>query len=428
MPVPTTNSNFAALVTHPALTPAVLGSGVESSDRLGDGGAAAQLVLRQRIAAVLAGAGVGFGCQQLRLDVLDGATTRLVTSGSWGLPAVGSKSRLLADARADVAAMSGSAVVLDDAESLAAWPVPVDGAAAICLPVASDTTIHGTLWLSFAESRSFADAELGLMEIVAGRLALELDRLAELPGPPAVASVPASAAHVVVKSTPTKPQLSLLPTQSPVLDELELAGWSLDRDRVASFYDWHPLADGRMLVVAASQAQGVLESPEFDGHWLQAARIALRVHASQCQDAGELLTIANDTLWTASPGGQGLSLAVALIDSGDATGSLALAGNATAVRWRAGGCTPVVAESSPVGWHQSSAYLPRECSLVVRERLLLTTLGSRVSRIDRLCRELVTQPAEAQRRMHARGALRVAIEAASDHGCDLRSAALVRRR
>ena len=95
----------------------------------------------------------------------------------WGLPSL----RFVepAGARgavADLEALTGHAVVLDDTRLLPHWNVPEDFAAAVCVPVASPGAILGTFWLFCHKVRDFTAAETQLLEILAGRLAAELER------------------------------------------------------------------------------------------------------------------------------------------------------------------------------------------------------------------------------------------------------------
>jgi len=71
----------------------------------------------------------------------------------------------------------GHTVVLNEGEYLADhWSVPENFALSVCVPVASSTTIHGTLWC-FADTPLELDSTaVHLLEIIAGRIAVELER------------------------------------------------------------------------------------------------------------------------------------------------------------------------------------------------------------------------------------------------------------
>jgi transcriptional regulator with GAF, ATPase, and Fis domain len=130
-----------------------------------------------RLAKVLAGATLGLGCNASALYELDDATTELSMRSMVGLSAV----RLMDDPRplrgaiADLEAMCGAAVVLEDDTMNAYWRVPEPCGAAVCVPVATASMVLGTLWFFCDAPREFDDNATNLMEIVAGRLALELE-------------------------------------------------------------------------------------------------------------------------------------------------------------------------------------------------------------------------------------------------------------
>ena len=105
-------------------------------------------------------------------------------------PAICRAAQPLRGAVADLEALTGHAVVLDDTRLLPHWNVPEDFAAAVCVPVASPGAILGTFWLFCHKVRDFTAAETQLLEILAGRLAAELERsvlvgeVSHVPGAP----------------------------------------------------------------------------------------------------------------------------------------------------------------------------------------------------------------------------------------------------
>ena len=136
---------------------------------------ATKLLHRQRLTAVLRGAVEGFGLAGAELHLLDDTTAELRVAVDFGdrqTPAA----RALESADADLAALAGGAVVLEDEDAVAEWATPQRCRAAVCVPVSSDTTIHGTLWLYSNQPRVFRDGDLQLIEIIAGRLAVEIER------------------------------------------------------------------------------------------------------------------------------------------------------------------------------------------------------------------------------------------------------------
>lgn len=138
--------------------------------------------LAERLEAVLRCGAEAVGCSAAALYLLDGATTELKLRASWGLSAdcLLAPARPLPGAAGDLEAMAGHAVVIDDACHAGGWRIPEPAGAAVCVPVASPTNILGTLWLFATDPRGFSHTEVDIAEIVAGRLAADLDRAAVL--------------------------------------------------------------------------------------------------------------------------------------------------------------------------------------------------------------------------------------------------------
>ncbi|MCL2303761.1 MAG: GAF domain-containing protein [Planctomycetaceae bacterium] len=119
-------------------------------------------------------------CQASALYILNREATHLKLRVVWGLP----EEKLLEPARdlrnslADMEALLGQAVILNDEFLLETWNPPEDFPVAVCVPIASDSTIHGTLWFFSDIPRDFATEELTILEIAAGRIATELEKMA----------------------------------------------------------------------------------------------------------------------------------------------------------------------------------------------------------------------------------------------------------
>jgi putative methionine-R-sulfoxide reductase with GAF domain len=391
---------------------------------------ARQTNLDQRLTAVLRGMVRGLACDGADFYVLNDSTNELVLRAHHQEDErePGAKRRTLMGASADVAALAGNALVLEDDLDVATWAVPVWCGAAICLPVASDETIHGTLWIYCREPRSFTSAEVELVELIAGRLAVELE-LNQWRGGASTGVAAPIAETVTSPSVVKQPASSRIarPMNHPLVDDWELAGLALESERVQSFYDWQTLADGRTLVVAGSMDMGEVSAFGL----LEATRMALRAHAQHTGEAGELLSAANHTLWVASPGGEGLSMAVAILAADGTHATAALAGNAGFAMW-SGASSDWTATTCPaLGWCENTSYASRHVELMVRERLVLSTTNgiTPVTRINsRLASKLQETSASELRMLPGKRALRLFADAMRSGGAEPAGMALVRRR
>ncbi|HEY6563548.1 MAG TPA: GAF domain-containing protein, partial [Pirellulaceae bacterium] len=138
--------------------------------------------LALRLEQTMGGVGEAIAADAAALYVLDDATRFLPVRAQWRLPDADwlAAPRPLAEAKADLEALAGHAVVMDSPESLAVWRAPGDFAAAACVPVSSATTPLGTLWYFSERPRDFCPRDVNFMEIAAGRIAAELEREAVL--------------------------------------------------------------------------------------------------------------------------------------------------------------------------------------------------------------------------------------------------------
>ena len=114
------------------------------------------------------------------LYLLDSSQKKLKLRSCWGLP----EERLLDppkplhDSLADVEAILGQIVVVNEDYLFETWKVPENFPMAVCLPVMSPQSIWGTLWFFSDQRRDCTEHELNLLEYIMGRLATELEKSA----------------------------------------------------------------------------------------------------------------------------------------------------------------------------------------------------------------------------------------------------------
>ena len=123
------------------------------------------------------------GCEAITMPaaglyLLDDATSELKLHARWGLPNEQflTPARPLRGAVADLEALTGSAVTIEDVTLLPHWKVPQPCASALCVPVATSTSPLGTLWFFGDSVREVSEQQSNLAEIIAGRIAVELER------------------------------------------------------------------------------------------------------------------------------------------------------------------------------------------------------------------------------------------------------------
>jgi len=326
--------------------------------------------LAERLEAVLKGGAEAVGADAAALYLLDDETRELKLRSCWGLP----KSRLRNPARplqgalADLEAMLGHAVVLEDARIMERWNVPEDFGAAACVPVSSPTTILGTLWIFSREKRDFNDQQTNIIEVSAGRVAADLERemlLTKNAGGNYWKQQIASAERV---------QRCSLPTISPLLDGWQAAGWAAQADRLGGdFYDWFCLPDGLMAVALGDSASRGIEGALSAG----AVRAAVRAHAQYHRMPERLLGQANLTLWTGSAGDQAANLFFGFIETANGQTHFGSAGHLTAIVIRPGGWESLSQPSTALGAGPETQYAPQHYELRPGESLVVFSDGFR---------------------------------------------------
>jgi phosphoserine phosphatase RsbU/P len=264
--------------------------------------------LLTRLEAVLRAGAESVGCNAAGLYLLDDATTHLKLRCSYGLPVdrLAAPPRPLNGAIADLEALLGHAVVLDDTTLMQTWNVPEDFPSAVCVPVATPTTLLGTLWVFCNERRDFNDCETNILELVTGRLASDLEREMLMR-----AGVDGAKLKKQVAAA-ERLQRNELPAIAPLLDGWDVAGWTAQAENVGgAFHDWFCLPDGLLAVaVGRAEEQGIAGALTANS-----VKTALRSHARYHRLAERILQQVNLTLWTGSAGDQRVTLFHALVET-----------------------------------------------------------------------------------------------------------------
>jgi hypothetical protein len=168
----------------------------------------------------------------------------------------------------------------------------------------------------------------------------------------------------------------------------------------------------------------------------QAAWSAIRAHALHTRDAGKLLSLAAQTVWSAREVAIRAAVAVALVDTAGGQVSIALAGDCLAWRIRAASCEQFTIRQPLLGAAPEFAYLSHAFELSLRERLILA-VDDTAERSPRLATNIAATfshlDAETHRRMTASDAVAIVCEhyeraASSAAACASASVAAIRRR
>ncbi len=345
-----------------ACVPVVLHTDEQRTDK--------QTHLAARLEAVLRAGAEAVGCQAAALYLLDESTSELKLRSSWGLPfdRLTAPARPLQGAVADLEALLGHAVVIRDTDLMRYWKVPEDFPAAVCVPIFTPSTLLGTLWVYCNRTRDFDDRQTNVLEVVAGRLAADLEREMLMREGIDAAELKKQAAAA------GRLQCNQLPTISPLLRGWELSGWTAQSGAVGGdFYDWFCLPDG-LLAVAVGHA---MERGLPAAISAAALKAALRAHGQYYSEARQALKQTNLTLWTGSAGDQYAALFYGLIETATGRVGYCSAGQPGLVVVRADGWQSLSRAASPLGESPDTDYEQFGYELQLGEALVVFTDGVR---------------------------------------------------
>ncbi|MFI4876090.1 MAG: PP2C family protein-serine/threonine phosphatase [Blastopirellula sp. JB062] len=259
-----------------------------------------------RLQNVLRGAIENVHASAAAIYMLDDATSELKLRAALNLPPERflEPARPLGAAIADLEALSGNAVVLEDTAMLPHWRCPENYPSACCIPISTDSTPIGTLWIFSEEYRDFTSEETQTLEIIAGRIASELTL--------DVLLKEKCDSHQLTQqlSAVAAQQDHQLPHVKPLLEGWDLAGWTQQADQAGGdFHDWSMLDDGALAITVG----------DADGRQIEAAMMAgqlataVKSHGRYAPDARALLNRVNHTFWSTSAGDRFASLSYGVI-------------------------------------------------------------------------------------------------------------------
>ena len=260
-----------------------------------------QTHLAERLESVLKAGAQAVGCQAAAIYLLDDATRKLKLRACWGLPRSRfvDSPRPLRGATADLEALIGHAVVVRNAELLPNWQIPEEFRSAVCVPISSPTTPFGTLWTFCDHGRDFSVDETNLIEIVAGRIAADLERAVLLNQTLKLRSLARQLTHAA------QWQQHRLPRIKPMLPGWDLSGWTAQSGALGRRLPRLVRLARRGLGGCRGRCSGKDVRVGVDDR--DAAHGALR-HAAYGHTVQQVAERINETLWTASVGDQFASL------------------------------------------------------------------------------------------------------------------------
>lgn len=272
--------------------------------------------LHQSMEESLERAMVNSGSDAAAVYLLDDATSTLKMRSCIGLDKsnLAKPPRSLRGALADLEALLGNAVLLENVAIAPDWNCPEAFAAGLCVPIGSSHMPHGTLWLWSDHIRDFSSADLEAAKSAADKILADIERRvlsAE------VLRVRGAAQQLDAASLM---QASLLPDQQPLHHDYDISGFSHHTHALGgSFHTWDVNS-----LEQITAAIGVAVNSGAAGA-LVTARLQTIVDMAEMRKRSpvEVLRKANDMVWQLQDSEWRCSLAMAVIEP--ETGSVQLA-------------------------------------------------------------------------------------------------------
>ena len=303
----------------------------------------------ERLESIISGGAKAIGCTAAGLYLLDETTTHLKIRASWGLPhdVYLSEPRMLENSLADIEALTGHVVALEDTSTLPQWESPLPYGAALCVPVSSESIPLGTLWMFNDTPRDFSDDQTNIAEIIAGRLAADLEREVLLLEHMATRSA-TNSLHAL-GFTADENTIECL----PVIDGWDLAASNgLATGEMGHYYMGQLLEDGK-LGIALGGGLGSRWEASMEASIVRASVLS---HCQYPHKPQELLTRTSDTLYASGAGDRFSSLFYAKFDTTSGQIDFAQAGQLSAFLVRSDQCLDIAREDVPLGTYPEHDY------------------------------------------------------------------------
>lgn len=277
-------------------------------------------ILASRMIESLHRAAALTGSDAAAIYLLDDSTSQLKMRSCWGMPtaALGKPPRDLRGSLADLEALMGNAVLLENTALAPEWNCPEPFAAAMCLPIGSPTMPHGTIWLWSDHVRDFSTSHIDAAKAAADKVLADIER--------------SVLADEVLKNRGLDRQLdsagliqsSRLPSTQALHQDYEIGGWTFHGQALGG--NFHTWTYNRLEQICAAMGTAVARGA---GGALVATSVQTVVET--CWNArhkpSQVLRRANDILWEADDGDWRSSLCYLQIHPESGSTTLALAGD-----------------------------------------------------------------------------------------------------
>ncbi len=291
------------------------------------------------------------GSDAAAVYLLDDTTSTLKMRSCYGLSKnnLAKPPRSLRGALADLEALLGNAVLLENVSIAPDWNCPEPFAAALCVPIGSSTMPQGTLWLWSDHVRDFCTNDIEAAKGAADKILSDIERRVLSSE---VLRVRAAAQQLDAASLI---QSSLLPDSQPLHPDYDIGGFTHHSHSLGgTFHTWN--VNSQEHIVAALGAAGCAGAAGA----MVVARLQTIVdmHHNSKRTPADILRRANDMVWKLQDADWRSSLSLLALNPKNGSVELACAGTIQTYLIGMRGYRPLTVGGPMLGLQPDSYYKP----------------------------------------------------------------------
>lgn len=304
------------------------------------------------------------GCDAAAVYMLDDATSVLKMRSCIGIP----KSRLAQPARplrgalADLEALLGNAVLIDDIALSPQWQSPEFFGSALVVPIGTAQMPQGTIWFWSERTKTFNSSEIELAKRAASELMSLLERRLLCKEVSNARQITRAIDEVAIR------QATRLPDPQPLDRRIDLAGVTDSGDNVATqFHSWILRDDAKVLACIGSA-----KSSGMDGCIVNTTlQTTTELLWKQSLTASQLMRQTNDQMWGLGEGDWRSALSLLELDLSTGQGSLCTAGRGASYIITANGFRPLATPGPLLATQPEAVFSHERFTLNSRDALLM---------------------------------------------------------
>lgn len=296
------------------------------------------------------------GSDAAAVYLLDDTTSTLKMRSCYGLSKnnLAKPPRSLRGALADLEALLGNAVLLENVAIAPDWNCPEPFAAALCVPIGSSTMPQGTLWLWSDHVRDFCGADIEAAKGAADKILSDIERRV-LSGE--VLRVRAAAQQLDAASLI---QSSLLPDAQPLHPDYDIGGFTHHSHVLGgTFHSWNVNSQEQILTALGAATCGGAAGAMV----VSRLHTIIDMHHNSKRTPTDILRRANDMVWKLQDADWRSSLSIVSLNPASGIAELACAGSIQMYLIGMRGYRPLMVGGPMLGLQPDSFYKPMNVQL-----------------------------------------------------------------